>query len=83
MYNNQTDVFRDWLLYIKTSCWFFYIKLLTPPLHRALEEGQFRKKKFAFESFFWIPIENLGILGAVKVHFHPPFVKFSQIFGIF
>ena len=33
--------------------------------------------------FFWIPIENLGILGAVKVHFHPPFVKFSQIFGIF
>ena len=30
MYNNQTDVFRDWLLYIKTSCWFFYIKLLTP-----------------------------------------------------
>ena len=23
MYNNQTDVFRDWLLYIKTSCWFF------------------------------------------------------------
>ena len=26
MYNNQTDVFRDWLLYIKTSCWFFYIK---------------------------------------------------------
>ena len=33
--------------------------------------------------FFWIPIENLGILGAVKVHSHPPFVKFSQIFGIF
>ena len=33
--------------------------------------------------FFWIPIENLGILGAEKVHFHPPFVKFSQIFGIF
>ena len=33
--------------------------------------------------FFCIPIENLGILGAVKVHFHPPFVKFSQIFGIF
>ena len=31
--------------------------------------------------FFWIPIENLGILGAVKVHSHPPFVKFSQIFG--
>ena len=31
MYNNQTDVFRDWLLYIKTSCWFFYITLLTPP----------------------------------------------------
>ena len=31
MYNNQTGVFSDWLLYIKTSCWFFYIKLLTPP----------------------------------------------------
>ena len=31
MYNNQTDVFRDWLLYIKTSCWFFYIELLTSP----------------------------------------------------
>ena len=28
MYNNQTDVFRDWLLYIKTSCWFFYITFL-------------------------------------------------------
>ena len=24
-------VFSDWLLYIKTSCWFFYIKLLPPP----------------------------------------------------
>ena len=51
--------------------------------HRALEEGQFRNFFFAFESFFWIPIENLGILGAVKVHSHPPFVKFSQIYGIF
>ena len=48
-----------------------------------MEEGQFLNVFFAFESFFGIPIENLGILGAVKVHFHPPFVKFSQIFGIF
>ena len=38
MYNNQTDVFRDWLLYIKTSCWFFLHKMTyfppsLPPLH--------------------------------------------------
>ena len=51
--------------------------------HRALEEGQFRNFFLPLNHFFWIPIENLGILGAVKVHFYPPFVKFSQIFGIF
>ena len=34
------------------------------PPHRALEEGQFRKFFLPLNQFFWIPIENLGMLGA-------------------
>ena len=59
------------------------LSVCSPPPHRALEEGQFRKKNFAFESFFLDTNWKFRYIGSCKSAFSPSFCEIFTDFWYF